>query len=160
MTLRPTDPLPPPTRDLPGAILGLWRLVAREDHDAEGTRHVDPVLGADPLGMLSFSPGHFAAQFSRRDRTTQGAGTGGGAGPGANNSAAVDGYDAYFGRYTLDGAAGTITTTLEGSVAAANVGKLFVREIRVVEGRLIIQLATTSAAGVAVTRRLTFARAG
>lgn len=154
MTLRPTDPLPPPTPELGTALPGLWRLVSREDHDSEGARHIDPVLGADPLGMLSFSPGHFAAQFSRRDRSTPSAISG----PGANNSAAVDGYDAYFGRYTFD-PAGTITIWLEGSVAPANVGKEFTRDVRLVGGRLLIQLATSTTTGVPVSRRLTFERA-
>ena len=156
MILGPVAPLPPPTADLATAMLGLWRLVARADHDAAGVKHIDPVLGADPLGMLAFSPGHFAAQFSRRDRGVPGAA----AGSGANNSAAVDGYDAYFGRYTLDPAAGTITLTIEGSVGAANVGKSFVRDVRVLDGRLVIQLGTTTPTGVAVTRRLTFYPAG
>lgn len=155
MTLPPTDPLPAPAPDLGTAMLGLWRLVAREDHDAKGTRHIDPVLGADPLGILAFSPARFAAQFSRRDRGAPAVA----AVAGANNSAAVDGYDAYFGRYTLDPGAGTITIVLEGSVAAANVGKEFIRDIRVSGGRLYIQLGTTTTAGVAVTRRLTFDRA-
>ena len=154
MTLGPVDPLPAPTSDLARTMLGLWRLVAREDHDAAGVKRIDPVLGADPLGMLSFSPGHFAAQFSRRDRSAPSAGSG------ANNSAAVDGYDAYFGRYTLDPSAGTISLTIEGSVGAANVGKSFVRDVRVIDDRLIIQLGTTTPAGVAVTRRLTFIPAG
>lgn len=152
MTLGPLDPLPAPTPDLATAMLGLWRLVSREDHDAAGKRHIDPILGADPLGMLSFSRGRFAAQFSRRDRNAPGAG----AGSGANNSAAVDGYDAYFGRYTLDAAAGTISLTIDGSVASANVGKSFGRDVRVLDGRLVIQLGTTTPTGVAVTRRLTF----
>jgi hypothetical protein len=105
--------------------------------------------------MLAFSPGHFTGQFSRRDRMAPAAVTA----AGANNSAAVDGYDAYFGRYTFDPAAGTITITLEGSVAPANVGKEFTREIRVVDGLLYIQLATTTASGIPVTRRLRFERA-
>lgn len=155
MILHPTAPLPPPTPELGSTLLGLWRLVAREDHDAAGARHIDPVLGADPLGMLALSGGHFSAQFSRRDRNAPAATVT----AGANNSAAVGGYDAYFGRYTLDPVAGTITTTLEGSVAAANVGKEFTREIRVVDGRLYIQLATTTTAGIGVTRRLVFERA-
>ena len=155
MALRPTDPLPPPTPALATELRGLWLLRRREDHDAQGTRHIDPVLGADPIGILVLGAESFAAQFSRRDRTAPVAAIA----AGANNSAAVDGYDAYFGSYHFDPAQGAIVTTLEGSVGTANIGKTFSREVRVVDGQLVIQLATTTPAGIAVTRRLIFDRA-
>ena len=50
-------------------IVGFWSLVSRIDVDAAGHRHIDPALGADPLGVLCFAPGRFAAQFSKRDRS-------------------------------------------------------------------------------------------
>lgn len=155
MALRPTDPLPPPTPALGSELRGSWLLRRREDHDATGTRHIDPVLGADPIGMLTFASDTFAAQFSRRDRS----GPTVAAAAGANNSAAVDGYDAYFGSYRYDAALGAIIITLEGSVGAANIGKTFTREVRIVGDQLVIQLATTTVQGVAVTRRLFFDRA-
>lgn len=155
MSLRPTDPLPAPTASRATELRGVWVLRRREDHDAAGTRHIDPILGADPIGMLAFATDTFAAQFSRRDRSTATAA----ATAGANNSAAVDGYDAYFGTYRYDPAQGAIVITLQGSVGRANIGKSFTREVRIVDGQLIIQLATTTAAGVAVTRRLYFDRA-
>src|SRR5262249_21620676 len=86
------------------ALLGYWRLVSREDYDADGRRMIDPILGADPLGVLSFAPGHFAAQFSRRNRSD--AAPVAATAAAANNSVAMNGYDAYFGRYTLDEDAG------------------------------------------------------
>jgi hypothetical protein len=137
-------------------MLGVWLLRSREDYDAQGNRHIDPFLGPDPLGILTFAPHHFAAQFMNRDRT--GAPVDGPAG--ANNSAAVNGYDAYFGTYTLDLAAGNMITTLEGSVSPANVGMVFTRAVRVAGDRLYIQLATTTPSGVAVTRTLVWERAG
>jgi hypothetical protein len=137
-------------------MLGVWLLRSRVDYDAQGTRHIDPFLGADPIAMLSFAPHHFAAQFMNRDRSGVSAD-----GPaGANNSAAVNGYDAYFGTYTVDMAAGTMTTTLEGSVAPGNVGLVLTRIVRVAGDRLFIQLATTTPSGVAVTRTLVWERAG
>jgi hypothetical protein len=62
------DPLPPPTPDLAAAILGIWRLLSREDYDAGGSRRIDPFLGAEPLGILCFAPKQFAAQFMNRSR--------------------------------------------------------------------------------------------
>jgi hypothetical protein len=154
----PLRPLPPPAPDLGRALPGVWKLRSREDHDEAGTRHIDPILGADPIGMLCFGPRHFSAQFSRRDRSAAAPATA--ATPGKNNSGAVNGYDAYFGTWTLDPAAGTITITLEGSVNPASVGQTFTRDTRVVGDELIIRLATTAADGTAVTRTLTFDRVG
>ncbi len=154
-----TTALPAPTKDLAKSILGIWKLRSRVDTDAGGQRRIDPILGADPLGILSIAPGYFAAQFMKRDRSTA---TSAPQQPfqGQNNSVAVDGYDAYFGTYELDPAAGTFTTTLEGSVAPANIGKTFVRDIRAQGDELIIQLSTTATDGTPVTRRLTFGRVG
>ena len=136
-------------------MLGIWLLRSREDYDAQGTQHIDPILGPDPLGMLSFAPHRFAAQFMNRDRTSTGAATS----AGANNSGAVNGYDGYFGTYSSDEAAGTITIRLEGAVSPADIGKVLTRAIRVIDNRLIIQLPTTTSCGTAVTRTLVFTRA-
>ena len=103
--------LPPPSPDLGSAIVGLWRLISREDYDRDGRRRIDPIMGPHPLGVLCFAPGYFAAQFMNPDRSdTSGTGP---ASSGANNSGAVNGYDAYFGTYTLDEVTGTVTVRLE-----------------------------------------------
>src|SRR6266567_4607827 len=64
-------PLPPLTANLAAAILGIWKLKSREDVDATEQVHIDPLLGPEPLGILCFGPGHFAAQFMKRDRSPQ-----------------------------------------------------------------------------------------
>jgi hypothetical protein len=88
------EPLPPPSADLATRILGSWRLTSREDYDADGRRHIDPILGGDPLGFLTFAPGAFAAQFMKRERIASASVQATAAG--ANNTGAVNGYDAYF----------------------------------------------------------------
>ena len=148
--------LPAPTADLGTAMLGMWKLKTRIDLDASGQRRIDPALGAEPLGVLCFASGYFAAQFMRRDRSS--APTVSVTAPSLNNSVALDGYDAYFGTYVLDSKAGTIATTLEASVSPANIGKTFVRRVRVVDAEMIIQLDTTAADGAPVTRTLRFSR--
>jgi hypothetical protein len=148
--------LPPPSAGLATAILGFWQLVSREDVDAAGHRNIDPVLGADPLGVLCLAPGHFAAQFSKRDRTGAAAALQDAAAPSANNSAAVNGYDAYFGTYTLNESDGLLTVTLEAALSPAGVGQSYTRRIRVAAGELFIQLDTTAADGTSVTRTLRF----
>ncbi len=140
----------------PAGIEGVWRLVSRIDVDSDGNRKIDPILGADPLGVLAFEAGYFAAQFMKRDRSDAPLVA---AGAGANNTAAVGGYDAYFGSYTFDPAAAQLTTTLDGSISPANVGKTFTRQCRVTATELTIQLATTATDGTPVTRTLRFRRA-
>ncbi|MGA7160969.1 MAG: lipocalin-like domain-containing protein [Bacteroidota bacterium] len=150
--------LPPPTANLATAVLGVWRLKSRDDVDATGQIHIDSFLGPNPLGIICFASDHFAAQFMKRDRSqqenqTQRAQT-------KNNTAGVNGYDAYFGTYTIDQTAGTLTTHLEGSISPNNIGSTYVRDARVVGNELIIQLQTTAVDGTAITRTNTFFRIG
>jgi hypothetical protein len=150
--------LPPLTANLATAILGIWKLKSREDVDATGQTHVDPFLGRDPMGILCFGPSHFAAQFMKRDRSRE---------ENVpqpvqvkNNTVAVNGYQAYFGTYSIDEIAGTLTTHLEGSISPADVDSTYVRDVRVVDNELIIQLETIAVDGTAITRTNTFSRAG
>lgn len=149
---------PPPSAGLATAILGFWQLVSREDFDAAGHRNIDPVLGADPLGVLCLAPGRFAAQFSKRDRTGAAAAPANSAASGANNSAAVNGYDAYFGTYTLNEGEGLLTVTLDAALSPAGVGQSYTRRIRADADELFIQLDTIGADGTPVTRTLRFSR--
>jgi hypothetical protein len=150
--------LPAVTANLSAAILGIWKLKSREDLDAKEQIQIDPFLGRDPLGILCFAPSHFAAQFMKRDRSDEERA------PqrvqAKNNTAAVNGYDAYFGTYSIDEIAGTLTTHLEGSISPVNIGSTYVRDVRVVENELIIQLDTTAVDGTAITRTNTFFRIG
>ncbi|HVC76645.1 MAG TPA: lipocalin-like domain-containing protein [Candidatus Micrarchaeaceae archaeon] len=142
---------------LASQLIGTWRLVSREDRTAAGERRVDAGLGADPVALLVFDmAGNFAAQFMKRDRSSgEGAVT---IRAGANNSTAVNGYDAYFGNYTVDEGSGSVRTTLEGSLSPEDVGSVFTREMHVDGYTLTIKLATTSAGGEPVTRTLIWKR--
>ena len=75
-----------------------------------------------------------------------------------NNSVAVNGYDAYFGTYTTNEVAGTLTTYIEGSISPKNIGSTYVRNVRVVGDELIVQLETTAIDGTPITRTNTFSR--
>ncbi len=77
-----------------------------------------------------------------------------------NNTAAVNGYDAYFGTYSVDEVAGTLATHVEGSISPVNIGKTYVRDVRVVGNELLIQLETAAVDGTAITRTNTFFRIG
>jgi hypothetical protein len=52
---------------------------------------------------------------------------------------AQDGYEASFGRYVVDTAAGTVTHHYEGSLVRALLGQDFPRRYEFVDGRLIIR---------------------
>lgn len=145
------------TAPLSHTLPGTWRLTSRIDRAADGSERAEPNLGADPVALLIYDrAGHFAAQFMRRA-------AGGGSGPtpaGANNTAAVDGYDAYFGTYAVDDATGVVTQRLEAALSRAHVGVELSRTMTVDGDALVIHLDTTTPAGEPVTRTLTWTRVG
>jgi hypothetical protein len=140
-------------------LVGTWKLLSREDVGTDGQRRVDPILGAKPVAYLIYdATGHFSAQFMRRDRTAVEQPTATTRPPGSgNNSHAVNGYDAYFGSYTV-GADNMVTQTLEGALSTADVGKVVTRRFRIAGGELVIELETTASDGQPVTRTLKWQR--
>lgn len=138
------------------AMQGIWWLVSREDYTKDGQRRIDPVLGSDPIGILSYAKDRFSAQFMKRDRTE---GSGQPVfGAGQNNTSAVGGYDAYFGTYVVDKRTGTVAHTLVGSITAANIGMTVYRNLKVENNRLTIQLETSTPEGEGVVRTLVWER--
>ena len=139
------------------ALNGTWRLESREDRTASGERRIDTGLGANPIALLVYDRGgNFAAQFMKRDRRSAPAAS---SPSRPNNSQAIGGYDAYFGSYTVDDAAGTVTQRLLGALSAENVGMVLTRSMRVSGDDLLIQLQTASADGTPVVRTLRWTRA-
>ena len=66
-------------------------------------------------------------------------------GPGGarNNSRAQGGYDAYFGTYTVDDAASTVTRRLLGALSQENVDSILTREMEVRGDTLVIRVQTS-----------------
>ena len=75
-----------------------------------------------------------------------------------NNSRAQNGYDAYFGTYTVDDANGTVTQRLLAALSQENVGQVLTRGMRVAGDLLTIHVRMTSAAGEGITRELRWRR--
>jgi len=147
------------TQPLSRTLPGTWRLLSRIDVAANGEHRIDPALGEDPVAILFYDrAGNFAAQFMKRDRSNLADGVA--TGPARNNSRAKDGYDAYFGSYTIDDAAGTVTQRLLGALSKENVGHVLTRGMTVEGDRLKIELETTSVEGEPVTRTLLWTRIG
>jgi hypothetical protein len=148
-----------PPRPLSQSLIGTWELLSREDRTASGERRVDPLLGADPIALLIYDrSGHFAAQFMKRDRSSAPEATPIVSAP--NNTAARDGYDAYFGEYTVDDARGTVTQRLVGALSGQNVGHVLTRGMTVDRDELVIRLDTATADGEPIVRTLKWRRVG
>ena len=144
------------TAPLSVKLLGTWELISRIDRTAAGDERVEPSLGSDPVALLYYDRGgRFAAQFMKRDRASV---TPDVAAAGANNSRARGGYDAYFGSYTVDDTAGTVTQKLDGALSPENVGMVLTRGMVVEGDRLTIEVATNAPDGTPVTRTLTWKR--
>ncbi|MBS0295052.1 MAG: lipocalin-like domain-containing protein [Proteobacteria bacterium] len=145
-------------RPLSETLPGTWRLDSRIDVDASGARRPEPSLGEDPVALLIYDrAGHFAAQFMKRDRSVLAPDA---ATSGPNNSRAIGGYDAYFGAYSIDDAAGTVTQTLSAALSAEHVGATLTRAMTVEGDRLVIEIDTAHADGTPVRRTLSWTRVG
>ena len=137
-------------------FLGTWWLLSRIDKAKDGASRAEPTLGQDALGILTYANGKFAAQFMKRDRSevvnienAKG---------GLNNTGAIDGYDAYFGSYSVNEASGAVMHRLEGALTAENVGMEVSRRLEVNGNKLTIQVETTTMDGEPVVRTLTWKR--
>jgi hypothetical protein len=146
------------SRSLSRDLLGTWSLLSRIDETVAGERRPDPLLGEDPVALLTYDrSGHFAAQFMRRDRTSA-ADAIPAAASGSNNTRAVDGYDAYFGTYVVDDSTGAVTQTLLGALSRDNVGQVITRVMSVDNDVLTIRLETETVDGDPIVRTLTWQR--
>src|SRR5215471_15391347 len=116
------------TNNLENKIQGTWWLLSREDYTKDGQRRIDPVLGSDPIAILVYANNHFAAQFMKKDRSADALIQPTGAGQ--NNTAAIGGYDAYFGTYQIDEKTNRVAHTLVGSINPANIGLTVYRNLQ------------------------------
>ena len=138
-------------------MIGSWRLVSRVDRVADGATRSDPALGSDPLGMLTYTKDRFAAQFMKRDRSSAAVETA--ISSAENNTAAVGGYDAYFGTYCV-GNDGVVLHRLEAALTQGNVGLEVARAVAVEDDKLTIVLETTTRDREPITRTLIWNRIG
>jgi hypothetical protein len=138
-------------------IVGSWELQSRTVTRASGEVINDPVLGERPIGRLFYSAsGHMALQMMRQGRPQ--AITEPPAQENAPNARIVLGYDAYFGTFAIDAAAGTVTHHIEGSLFPEDLGRDFVRRFRVDGDTFELSFASPSPDGSSISRTLTFRR--
>jgi hypothetical protein len=138
-------------------LVGTWRLVSRVVAQ-NGKAIQDPTLGDTPTGYLMYdSAGHMAVQLMRQNRPADSKDCAQVDAAPRNNTQSVNGYDAYFGTYTVDEKNGTVTHHLEGALVKSDIGKDLVRHFEVSEDKLVLMLTTDSSAGPQ-TRTLTWER--
>jgi hypothetical protein len=142
--------------NLENKIQGTWWLLSREDYTKDGERRIDPILGSDPVAILVYANKYFAAQFMKKNRSSESVIEASAASE--NNTSAMGGYDAYFGTYQTDESTSQVAHTLVGSINPANIGITVHRTLQVENGNLIIKLDTTSQEGEPITRTLTWKR--
>ena len=136
-------------------LVGTWRLESRIDRTSDGRELVEPSLGKDPIALLIYdSSGNVSAQLMRRNRSDPTPQEVSPADP--NNSAALGGYDAYFGTYSV--AEGTVTHVLQAALNPNDVGRHLSRHFVLKGDKLIIFFAARAADGSDVTRSLTWRR--
>jgi len=118
----------------PDALVGAWRLVAIESTDEAGA--VSHPFGPDPSGQLIYQPnGRMSAQLVRSARTRC---------VSEDNLAATDseavaawrGYVGYFGTFSVDASAGTVTHHVEGAWFPNFEGRDQIRSCRLDGNRL------------------------
>ena len=145
-----------PSTGIASQLLGTWRLQDRIDRTADGRDIVEPSLGRDPVALLIYDRGgNVSAQLMRRDRSQPLPQAPVAADP--NNSAAQGGYDAYFGRYVVNGS--TVTHVLEAALNPSDVGRRLTRNFRLQGDTLVIYFTARAPDGTPVTRTLTWRRA-
>ena len=134
-------------------IVGTWQLMSRTVRRADGTTVVDRVLGEKPIGRLTYdASGAMSLQMMRTARK-QAISTP--SNPQDNgNQRVILGYDSYFGRYTVDEKASTVTHHVEGSLFPEDVGDDWVRPFTLNGDTLTLRL--TGEDGL--TRTLVFQR--
>jgi hypothetical protein len=138
-------------------MFGSWELQSRTVTRANGEAIADSVLGAQPIGRLFYdASGHMALQMMRQGRPQ--AITEPPNPEDAKNARVVLGYDAYFGTFTVDETAGTVTHHVQSSLFPEDLGKDFTRSFRVNGDTFELSFTSPAGAGGAITRTLVFRR--
>ena len=134
---------PRPATGAAQRIIGTWQLMTRTVQRADGATIVDPVLGEKPSGRLVYDAnGAMMLQMmrtGRKDAISTPANSRDKANP-----RVVLGYDSYFGRYTIDERAGTVTHHVEGSLFPEDLGADWVRPFTLEGDTLTLRLTSTA----------------
>ncbi|WP_396224396.1 lipocalin-like domain-containing protein [Gemmatimonas sp.] len=116
-------------------FVGDWRLVSMVQPDSAGGSR--PFWGPKPLGMIRYSAnGIMAAQLYDERRPSLGVGSWQDVSPSAAQRALI-GLASYYGTYTVDTVAKTVSHRVEGAMAPEWIGRTLVRGYRFLPGNRI-----------------------
>jgi hypothetical protein len=105
-------------------IVGTWRLDSRAVRQPDGTETFAASYGPNPVGYLTYdNTGHMSIQQMRPNRPKKDT---------------TDGYEAYFGTYSIDEQKGTVTHHIEGDLLTERVGKDFTRDVAIKGDELLL----------------------
>ena len=139
-------------------LVGTWKLVRVEEHDATGKRVVSLDYGPEPIGLLMYdATGHMSVHAMRRGRPRLPSDDVHTATPEQAKTAFV-GYGAYFGTYEVDETKGIVIHHVEGSLIPNWEGSAQRRRYTLSGDKLTLEPPEFQAAGEKRTRRLTWQR--
>ena len=135
---------------------GTWHLLSRIDKTKDGKIIPEASLGSDPVAILFYDPkGNMSVQIMKRIRNESTSIIS--AYQDSSNSAAFNGYDAYFGTYSVDTLNHQVKHRVQGAIDPKDIGKELIRNYSI-SGDTLFLWFTTINANVKVTRTLTWAR--
>ena len=115
-------------------IIGRWKLVSIEDHTPNSPRRE-----LNPTGYIVYDgTGRVAVQITRRSDRKKFASEDIAQATTEEKAAAFGSYAAYYGTYTINEAAGTITHHVEGSLNPNEVGRALVRYFKLSGNRITL----------------------
>jgi hypothetical protein len=142
-------------------LAGAWHLVSVETVRPNG-EIIYPFYGKHPQGLIIYdSAGWMSVQIVSDPKPAVPAGNSRDSfrnAPAAEKAIAADGYYAYFGTYTVDAAASTVTHHLKDSLYPGERGADFLRHCSIVNGQLTL-VAKLHEMGEDHERRLIWQRA-
>lgn len=132
-----------------GEFIGTWKLVSAEYRRANGDTL--EMYGAHPIGVLMYdADGNMSVQLMRQDRPRFAVADRLGGTP-DEIRAAFQGYQAYFGTYSVDEAKRTVTHHLQGALLPNWVGVDQVRLYELTENQLQLRTAPLTIGGAEAT---------
>jgi hypothetical protein len=145
---------------LSNQLVGAWRLVSVETRRANG-EVIYPFYGKHPEGLLMYDrSGCMSVQIVSDPKPTQPLASSREkflATPAQEKAAAVDGYYAYFGTWTVDAASSTVTHHIVNSLYPGERGEAGVRHLTLAGDRLTLE-AEAHEMGEVHQRRLVWER--
>ena len=135
---------------------GTWHLLSRIDKTNNGKIIPEASLGSDPIAILFYDlKGNMSVQIMKRTRNDNTAIIS--ANQDSSNSIGINGYDAYFGTYSVDTLNHQVKHRVQGANNPKDIGKELIRNYSISGDTLFLWFSSYNA-NVKVTRTLTWVK--